>query len=222
MNPTVIFDVDGVLIDSYHHHLQSWFQLAQEHAIVFTEDDFVATFGQTSRDTLRRYWPDDLDDDTIQLLDDRKEALFRKLVDRRCPVMPGATALIDALAGAGFLLAAGSSGPSENVALALDHVDPRGHVRARVTGEDVTRGKPDPQVFQLAAERVGAQPQWCVVIEDAPAGIAAARAAGMKCVGFTSTGRTADDLSDADEIVNALSDLTPARLRAVITAVPGA
>ena len=222
MNPTVIFDVDGVLIDSYHHHLQSWLQLAQEHAIEFGESDFVATFGQTSRDTLRRYWPDDLDDETIAILDDRKEALFRELVAQRCPVMPGATALIDSLASDGFRLAAGSSGPPENVDLALRHVDPRGHVRARVTGLDVTRGKPDPQVFTLAAERVSSLPEWCIVIEDAPPGVAAARAAGMRCVGLTSTGRSESDLADADQVVTRLTDLTPGSLRKLITDGPAA
>ena len=80
----------------------------------------------------------------------------------------------------------------------------------------MTRGKPDPQVFQIAAQRVGLPPSACVVVEDAPAGIAAARAAGMKCVGLASTGRSAAELSAADLVVRSLPELSPQAFLALI------
>ena len=87
---------------------------------------------------------------------------------------------------------------------------------ATVTGADVTRGKPDPQVFLTAAERLGLPPQRCVVVEDAQPGVAAAKAAGMAAVGLVSTGRRRAELAAADLVVDALAELSPASLRRLL------
>ena len=104
--------------------------------------------------------------------------------------MAGARELLAQLLTAGFRLAVGSSAPPENVDLTLAEMNIRHLFGAVVNGQDVTRGKPDPQVFLLAARRLDVPPRRCVVVEDAPVGIAAAKAAGMAVVGFASTGRT--------------------------------
>jgi beta-phosphoglucomutase-like phosphatase (HAD superfamily) len=101
--------------------------------------------------------------------------------------------------------------------LVLDRMSLRELFRAVVTREDVTRGKPDPQVFQIAARRLEAPPARCVVIEDAPAGLAAAAAADMAGVGLVSTGRTRDILARADLLVDSLAELSPEVLREVIS-----
>ena len=128
----------------------------------------------------------------------------------------GNSELIEALSKAGFARAVGSSGPPENVALCLEKLGCRSLIEAEVNGMDVTRGKPDPQVFQLGAERMGIPARQCVVVEDARAGIAAAHAAGMRCVALVSTGRTRDELADADVVVDSLLELTPATVRELI------
>jgi beta-phosphoglucomutase len=204
----VIFDVDGVLIDSYAAHLQSWLDLAAESGTEFTERDFAATFGRTSRDILRHYWPA-RDDAEVRALDDRKEAIFRDLIRADFPAMDGAVELIDRLVSAAFALAVGSSGPPENVELVLYRLGRRSAFTAVITGKDVTRGKPDPQVFLLAAERLGVETGRCTVIEDAPAGIIAARAAGMRAIALTSTGRAVRDFDQAqpDVIVRSLREV---------------
>jgi beta-phosphoglucomutase len=138
----VIFDVDGVLVDSYEAHLRSWQMLASECGLRITEAQFAATFGRTSRDIIRSYWNPALSDDQIARLDDRKEAMYRELVAHEFPAMEGAAELIDSLHKAGFALAAASSGPPENVDLALDRLDRRKEFSAVVTGRDVLRGKP--------------------------------------------------------------------------------
>ena len=127
--------------------------------------------------------------------------------------MPGAVELITALRRAGSGVGVGSSGPPQNVALILEKLGVADVVDAVVTGADVTRGKPDPQVFRLVAERLGVAPANAVVLEDAPVGIQAARAAGMKVIGVASTGRTRDELSDADRVVSSLEELTVAGIR---------
>lgn len=213
----VIFDVDGVLVDSYQAHFESWRDLAELSGITFTESQFAETFGRTSRDIIAHFWPGDLDETTIHQMDDRKEALYREIVAVDFPAMDGAAELIDALCVAGFALAVGSSGPPANVLLALDKLGKRELIGATITGRDVTRGKPDPQVFELGAERLGIHPSRCVVIEDAPAGIEAAHRAGMAAIGLASTGRTVDELQQAGAtlVLTTLRDLTVERVAAI-------
>ncbi len=209
MTFAVIFDVDGVLIDSYDAHFQSWRQLADEQGSELSETEFAASFGRTSREVLQAMWPDrSLSTDQIQFLEDRKESLFRELIRGRVPVMEGATSLWKSLIDCGARIAIGSSGPPANIHLVLERLDADRTASAVITGADVTRGKPDPEVFLLAAERMHIAPHRCVVLEDAPAGIAAARAARMACVGVASTGRTRHELSGANRVVDRLNEIS--------------
>jgi beta-phosphoglucomutase len=213
----VLFDMDGVLVDSYRAHFQSWQEVAAEEGRTLTEADFERHFGRTSREIIAVSWHDRAYTDAqIAALDDRKEAAFRRILAESFPFMPGAVELLDSLSAAGFALAVGSSGPPENVDLVLDRLGRRVVFGAVVTGSDVTRGKPDPEVFLLAAERLGIRPERCAVVEDAEPGVAAARAAGMASIGFASTGRTRDSLAAADLVVDALAELDPEGIRALI------
>ena len=213
----VIFDVDGVLIDSYQAHFQSWCRLASEIGRTCTEAEFVRGFGRTSRENIIEQWSDpNWTANEVRTLDDRKESLFREIIRSPFPAMSGAADLIRSLHHAGFDVAVGSSGPPDNVNLVIESLGVAEIVQCRVTARDVTRGKPDPQVFQLAAARLGLPAASCCVIEDAPAGIQAAHAAGIVCIGFASTGRTRPELDNAEAVVDALSELTPARIGQLI------
>ncbi len=219
MLEAVIFDVDGVLVDSYRAHFRSWRELARELGFELTEEEFAQTFGQTSREIIRRFRrgpePDEAE---VKKLDDRKEALYRQIVSEDFPAMDGARQLVEAFYREGIRVAVGSSGPPENVELALDRLCVRDKVAAVVTGRDVTRGKPDPQVFLIAAERLGVPPSRCVVVEDAPAGIQAAKAAGMAAVALVSTGRSGRDFEAVGPnlVVHSLRELSLERLRSLI------
>ena len=204
----VIFDVDGVLVDSYRAHFASWRQLYGELGIDYCEDAFAADFGRTSRDILRRTLGEELSDPQIRELDERKEALFRDILGKEFPPMEGAVELIDGLIAHGFVLAVGSSAPRENICLSLEKLGRAKKFSALVAGADVTRGKPDPQVFQLAAERLGIPAASCAVIEDAVHGVEAARRAGMKSIALTGTA-TRDELREADMVVDRLDELRP-------------
>jgi beta-phosphoglucomutase len=208
----VIFDVDGVLIDSYQAHFESWLRMFAEHDVSFTEAEFRKTFGRTSRDIIAALYGPDLTDAEISMWDDRKEALYRDIIREKFPVIDGAVELLDALYAAGFLLGVGSSGPPENIWLTLECLERAELFDAVVTRVDVTRGKPDPQVFQIAGKRLGAVPEQCVVVEDAPAGIEAANRAGMASVALTGTA-TRTELAHARLVVDSLRGLTPERLR---------
>ena len=214
----VIFDVDGVLVDSYHAHWRSWQALAKESGVLFRKEDFTATFGRTSRDIIRTFWPDAKSEQAVNWLDDRKESLFRDDIATNFPHMPGAVDLIDELLEAGFVLAAGSSGPPPNVNLVLDQIQRRDAFTVVVTGRDVTRGKPDPEVFEVAAKRLKVTTEQCAVIEDAPPGIQAARAAGMVAIALLSTGRSAGDFVDTkpDLVATSLQELSSQRIAQAI------
>jgi beta-phosphoglucomutase len=211
----VIFDMDGVLVDSYSAHFASWQALYRELGIEYGESAFAADFGRTSRDILRRTLGEQLPEERVRELDARKEALFRDLLRQSFPAMDGAVELIDALSADGFLLAVGSSGPPENIALALEKLSRAPRFSAVVTGRDVTRGKPDPQVFQLAAKRLGLPAARCAVVEDAVHGIEAARRAGMAGIALTGTAPR-EQFAAADLVVDSLRELTPAVIRRLL------
>jgi beta-phosphoglucomutase len=205
-----IFDMDGVLVDTYHAHFKSWLLMAKQAGLSFSEAEFAPTFGRTSREIIAHFWGHGRYSDLeIAAMDAEKEAAFREIIDEKFPAMPGARKLLADLYAGGWKIAIGSSGPPENVDLVLDRLGQRSLFKAVVTGMDVTRGKPDPQVFLLAAKRLGMPASRCVVIEDAKPGIAAAHAAGMKAVGLVSTGRTREELAAADLVVGSLSEISP-------------
>ncbi len=211
----VIFDMDGVLVDSYRAHFVSWSRLYAEMGIEYSEAAFAADFGRTSRDILRRRFGEEFPDEQIREFDQRKESLFREELRGDFPVMDGAADLIDALVSEGFLLAVGSSGPPENIALCLEELDRREKFAAVVTGADVSRGKPDPQVFELAASRLEMPAISCAVVEDAVHGVEAANRAGMLSIGMTGTVNR-DRLTAADLVVDSLRELTPSRIGELI------
>lgn len=212
----VIFDVDGVLIDSYQPHFQSWQQLFAELGEPFTEQTFRDTFGRTNVDIFAFLFGDKYSSEEVSRAADRKEELYREIIRDGFPAIDGAVELIDALAEAGFKLAVGSSGPPENVGLTIECLGRADKISARVTSADVTRGKPDPQVFQIAAEKLGVPPSNCIVVEDAPAGVAAAKAADMSCIALTGTA-SREELTAADLVVDSLRELSAESVLALIS-----
>jgi beta-phosphoglucomutase len=194
----VIFDMDGVLVDTYRAHYQSWREMARARSLDLTEAQFAPTFGRTSREAIASVWHDrHLSPEQIADMDAEKEIAFRRILEEDFPPMPGLDALLAALRADGFRLAVGSSGPPENVDFVLDRLGARRLFHAVVNGRDVQRGKPDPQVFLIAAQRMGVTPSRCAVVEDAPVGIRAAKAAGMAGIGLVSTGRTRQALASS-------------------------
>ena len=211
----VIFDVDGVLTDSYAPHFESWQRMFGEIGVEFTDEQFRATFGRTNRDIFAELYPGQMDEEQSRRLGERKEELYREIVRKSFVPLPGAVELIDALHAAGFKLAVGSSGPPPNVALTLEKLGRASRFSAAVTGADVQRGKPDPQVFQLAASRLSVPVERCAVIEDAPPGVEAANRAGMTSIAVLGT-TTRENLAHAKLVVDSLKELTPDRIAALI------
>jgi beta-phosphoglucomutase len=216
----VIFDVDGVLVDSYRAHLESWRRMAHAMGLEMAEKDFAATFGRTSQDIIRQLWGKHLPPGTdIAALDDLKEAAYRDILRERFPAMDGAGELLAALHKAGFLLAVGSSGPPENVELVIQQLRAERLFQASVNGKQVTHGKPHPEVFLTAAEKLGLHARQCAVVEDAPAGIESARRAGMAAIALTGTAPPEILALRAHLVVDSLRDLSARRIAELIESV---
>ena len=212
-----IFDMDGVLVDSYEAHFRSWHEALGRHGLSMSRQDFSATFGRTSREIIRQLFPGEFDAEAHDRLDAEKEAAYREILAAEVPAMDGAPALLRALAAAGWRLAIGSSGPPENVRVVLENLPGADAIEAAVDGRQVTRGKPHPEVFRKAAEKLGIPPGGCAVIEDAPAGIRAARAAGMAAVALTGTAdRKTLEQAGAHLVVDSLRELSPEALATLL------
>jgi HAD superfamily hydrolase (TIGR01509 family) len=213
-----IFDHDGVLVDSFDFHEQAWLELERRTSLGFTPEFIHSTFGMTNPSIFRRLLGEKLSDDEVRRYSDLKEECYRDVARGRICLLDGMRALLDALSDRGVKLAIGSSGPLANLELSVNECGLQGRFAAIASLEDITRGKPDPQVFLIAAAKAMARPAHSVVFEDATVGIEAAKAAGMYAVGLTTTHPAAKlAAAGADEVVEKLAgydvDRLVARLR---------
>ncbi|MEI6277878.1 MAG: HAD family phosphatase [Verrucomicrobiae bacterium] len=211
----VIFDWDGVVIDSSAQHERSWEMLAEEIGKRIPDGHFQAGFGKKNQEIIPHLLCWSNDPIEIARLGDRKEEFYRGLVrDQGVRVLPGARELLTALRESGIPRSLGSSTPRSNLDTLFAATGLGEFFDAVVCGDDVKNGKPAPDVFLLAARKLGLAPADCIVIEDAHVGIAAAHAAGMKVLAVATT-HPLDQLADADAAVASLAEITPARLRQI-------
>jgi len=200
----VLWDLDGTLVDSEEFHWLSWRDTMRGEGVELTYAQFLASFGQRN-DRILAGWLPGVDPATARRIGDEKEAEYRRLVETHgLEPLPGAREWLAALRAAGWRQAIASSAPGENVIVMLRVLGLESSLDAIVSAEDVTSGKPDPQVFLKAAEKLRTPPSRCVVVEDAAAGVEGGRRGGMQTIGVTRNGTLA-----ADVFVRSLEDLPP-------------
>ena len=203
MTSAVLWDLDGTLVHSGDYHWRAWRDTMRAEGLALTYQQFLDSFGQRNDRILTNWLGAGVSEDDIQRIGDAKEALYRQLAEKEGLVaLPGAAEWVRRLREEGWLQAIASSAPRANVTVMLQAVGLATLMDAIVSAEDVTNGKPDPQVFLAAADRLRAPPARCVVVEDAAAGIEAARRAGMKSIGVSTTSAL-----PADIFVASLADL---------------
>ena len=207
----VIWDLDGVIIDSADSHRRAWHRLAREEGLPFTDEQFWATFGWRNDAIIPTLWGP-MSTDRVREMANRKEAYFREFVREEVAPLPGAMELLSALHDAGYSQALASSTPIENINLISEVLGLKRYLSALVSGETVPRGKPAPDIFLKAATELGVEPAKSLVIEDAVAGVEAAHAGGMCCIAVMHN-RDLAGLRAADLAVNELTEVTVERIR---------
>lgn len=198
-----LWDLDGTLVDSEEFHWQSWRFAMEAEGRSVTFEQFKGSFGQRNQTILSKWLGPDATPADIERVADAKEIEYRRLAaEHGLTALPGAAEWLVRLQAAGWKQAIASSAPRLNVDAMLRALHLEGYFDAIVSSEDVTVGKPDPQVFLVAASRLRVPTDRCIVVEDAAAGIEAARRAGMRCVGVSRNRPL-----DADVFVTSLADL---------------
>ena len=180
----VIFDMDGVLVDNRDAHIEAFEIICRKYGVPFDREKFMPSFGMTNDLILERLMPE-----VIRRTDWRQKA-------------------------DGFLVGLGSSGNTPNVNFVLERCGIAKYFDAIANGDMISRGKPDPEVYLLAARKLGLAPAECIVAEDAPVGIEAARRAGMSVIGVATTFRR-EDLSDYDLLIDDFTQIGPQQIRAL-------
>ncbi len=205
-----LFDMDGVLVPNATYHLNAWYEFAKRHGIALTEDGYMQHMnGHVAKDSLEFLFKRPLSPDELHKFTEEKEGVYRDLYRAALAPTPGLTAFLNALKAHNVRLAVGTSAPVSNIGFTLDGLHLRPYFDVVVDASMVKRGKPDPEIYLKAAERVAVPPSRCVVFEDAFAGIEAGVQAGMQVVALATT-HTHDELVDtkASLIISDFSEIT--------------
>jgi len=204
----VIFDWDGVVVDSSRLHVLSWERLAAREGKQLVGVDRIGSLGMKTQAVITDLlgWTQDAGEAFQLTLD--KEEIFRCLAHEvGIDSTPGVIDFLHSLKNLGVPAVVGSSAPRLNVEAGMDVLNARDLFKGIVSGDDVERGKPNPDIFLKAAETLECKPENCIVFEDAPAGVQAAKAGGMRVVGVL-TAYPADKLAGADRLIRDFRELT--------------
>ncbi len=201
-----VFDMDGTIVDNMAFHTRSWITFFERRGKAVDADEFFrTTAGRQGQEIIRSHLEQELADDEVATLIHEKEGVYRELYAPHLRAVSGFEDLIATARASGTKLAVATAAPPANIEFTLDGLDLRRHFDAIVGAADVARGKPHPDVFLEAARRCGVAPEHCIVFEDAPLGVEAARRAGMRAVVLTTT-LPASSFAEFDNIVAIVND----------------
>ena len=215
----VLFDMDGVLVDNTDFHINAWLQFAPRHGYPLTKHRYLENInGRVSADAMAYAFGRPVPSDELVVLTEEKEGIYRELYGPHLRPTAGLVPFLDALRASNVRLAVGTSAPVSNVEFTLDGLSIRAYFDAVVDSSMIRHGKPNPEIYLTAADRVGVDPARCVVFEDALAGIEAGVRAGMAVVALTTT-HTRDELANtgAALIVADFTELSVDTVRALIS-----
>jgi beta-phosphoglucomutase family hydrolase len=202
----VIFDMDGTLVATTDADFMAWQKLFREYGKDLSFKDYFPLLGRKSQDVVNDVL--ELQGEIATAAMARKMELFEEIVSiHGIHVMPNVEAFLKRIADAGIPMALATSSRKLKMQLVMEGSGLDKYFSVFVTGEEVSMGKPNPHIFLLAAEKLGVEPKGCIVLEDAFSGVAAAKAAGMKCIAIIST-HEEKDLYEADLIIENFSQLS--------------
>jgi beta-phosphoglucomutase len=204
----VIFDMDGTMINNMAFHLKAWETLMAELGHPLRGEPLFRELYGSNRGVLERiFGKARFDDDQVQQLSDRKEALYRELYKPHLQLLPGLTDFLEQLYRQSVLMALGTASNIPNINLTLDTLNIRHFFSAIISADDVQQGKPHPETFLKAAAKMGLSPEECIVFEDVPPGVAAAANAGMKAIVVTTSHQPAE-FSAFENVLTFIPDFT--------------
>jgi beta-phosphoglucomutase len=204
--PAFIFDMDGTIVDNMAFHTKSWLEFFSRRGKEYDAEAFFReTAGAQGREILRARLGSDVTDEEIAALAAEKDALYREMYGPHRAAIQGFDKFVTEADEKGVALAVATSAPPKNIVFTLDELDLRRHFATVVGAADVKQGKPHPDVFLKAAEQLGADPANCIVFEDAPMGVEAARRAGMRAVVITTT-LPAEAFKEFDNVIAIVGD----------------
>lgn len=193
----LVFDMDGTLVDNLEYHFMSFDEYARRKGLTLLEPMSLKLNGMHSDDVFRTMLGEEqCKKYSLDELNRGKEEVYRDMYRGNIEPLPGILELLREAKERGVKCAIGSSGCRENVEFIIEGLGIADYIDVSISGSDVTHGKPHPEIFLTAIERMGLKPEECIVVEDAVNGILAGVAAGCKCLGITTTA-LAEDLTKA-------------------------
>lgn len=202
--------MDGTLADNMVFHARAWIALFRDYGVTVTDEQFLPTAGMKSQEVVRHFMPD-VPEDRIEALVEQKEVMYRFLARDRVRPLPGLAPLLRRARAEGIRLAVATASGPKNLAMMRERLRLDERFDAIAGGGEVARGKPFPDVFLLAAERLGVPPDRCVVFEDAELGVRAAQAAGMPVIGLATWGVDGARLGSMEGVRRVLTDFRGVR-----------
>lgn len=202
----VLWDMDGVIADSGAFHFGAWQETFAKRGVVFTKESFAGLFGARTDFIISSVMGENLPAADVETVAQEKEERFRRKAEGNIRPFPGALRLLNAIKKGNFKLGLVSSAPNENIDLITGELKLKGIFDCTVFGREVSESKPSPQSYLLAARKLEVPPASCLVIEDSPLGIKAAKEAGMKCLAVANT-HPRQQLEEADRVVDSLEDV---------------
>jgi beta-phosphoglucomutase family hydrolase len=182
MIEAIIFDHDGVIVNTEPLHVEVWKEFFKQKGEVVTDEDLEdKALGKTEIDVIKTFIKDKTEAKYEELLKERRK-LFHQFFEKNFTEIPGVKDFINSLKETKLKVGAASSSPKDRVEYSLDRLDVRDIFQTVVTAERVKKGKPDPEIYLLAAEELGVDPTNCLVFEDSGSGVKSAKAAGMKVI----------------------------------------
>lgn len=184
-----IFDMDGVVVDNHHFHFKAWMAFAEKYNFKLNSEIYRDTFnGKTNADLFKMIFGE-ISSERMKTLADEKEGMYQELYLEHMRAHTGLIEFLEYLRSQKIKIALGTSAPTGNVDFTLDRLNLRHFFEVIVDGSQVERGKPDPQVYQLCAMKLGLDPKHCVVFEDSLAGLESGERAGCRIVGVATSHR---------------------------------
>ncbi len=200
-----IFDMDGTVIDSTQMDYDAWQKVMREYDAELPYEDYIARLGAKGAEIAKDYLH--VDDGEIEKLISRREGYFKEMVEQKgIEFIPQVEQILQEIRNAHLKTALATGANKEKLKFMFGKLPIEQYFDVFVTADDVSTGKPDPEIFLQAAQKLGVDPDQCVVMEDASNGVEAARSGGMRCIALTTT-RSADKLQGADLILEGYHQL---------------